>query len=137
MKKLTGIIMALVLVFSMSACGTKPGDMVQSEVSIAQSNIIASLGVTVENERIVAYQNEDTFVRYLVVYYEGGKKTDEQIHYFFNSPIAYENEKAIIDSPSEIKYDDEKQYINLKGYSVSSESYAEALEKIKNDYFIK
>lgn len=141
MKRIIALISAFVMLFSLASCqqpAPKPGDVEMTPVEKAQTDIINSLGITQQDSRIVAYQCESDYVKYVVVYYENGVKKDEVTHMFYTHENPFNAAKAEMEGKSEVtEIDDEKRYIShWSGYAYHG-NYAQDLELIKEDFTIK
>lgn len=141
MKKIIALISAFVMLFSFASCqqpAPKPGDVEMTPVEKAQTDIINSLGITQQDSRIVAYQSESDYVRYVVVYYENGVRKDEVTHMFYTHENPFNAAKAEMEGKSEVtEIDAEKRYISYwSGYAYHG-TYAEDLELIKENFTIK
>lgn len=137
MKKLISAVLAVLLLASLCSCAPKPGEMEQSPESIAQSEIIGTLGRTIKDSRIVAYSDENDYVKYIVVFYENGKKADEVTHYFYNNDIAFERDKPGFEGEKELVVEDEKRYISFKSNEAAAGIYSEDRKIIEQSYKIK
>lgn len=141
MKKIIALISAFVMLFSFASCqqpAPMPGDVEPTPVEKAQMDIINSLGITQENSRIVAYQSESDYVKYVVVYYENGVRKDEVTHMFYTHENPFNAAKSEMEGKSEVtEIDAEKRYISYwSGYAYHG-NYAQDLELIKEDFTIK
>lgn len=141
MKKIIALISALVLIFSLASCSDstpKLGDVEPTPVEKAQTKIINGLGITIQDSRIVAHEDTNDYVKYVVVYYENGKKTDEVTHMFYTNENSFAAANEEMNGKSEVtQIDAEKRYISFWSGNAYYGTYAEDLELIKEDYIIK
>lgn len=140
MKRIIAFITAVFMLFSFAACSNqpKPGEVEPNPVEKAQSKIIASLGITQEGSRIVAYQGTNDYVKYVVVYYENGVRTDEVTHMLYTNDVAFEAAKEEMSSdPDVTEINDEKRYISYWSGNAVYGEYAKDLEIIKSGYSLK
>lgn len=140
MKRIIAFMLALLMMFSFASCSNqpKPGEVEPSPVEKAQGKLIAGLGITQDDSRIVGYQGTNEYIKYVVVYYENGIKSDEVTHMFYITDTAFENaEKEMKGNPDVTQIDAEKRYISYWSGVALYGTYAEDLEIIKADYTIK
>lgn len=140
MKKTIAIVSALLLIFTLVSCSgqPKPGKTEPSPVEKAQGKIIAGLGITQKDSRIVAFHGANDHIKYVVIYYENGIKNDEVTHMFYFTDSAFENaEKEMKDSPHVTQIDAEKRYISYWSGVALYGTYEQDLEAVKVDYTIK
>lgn len=141
MKKIIALISAFVMLLSFASCqqpAPQPGEVEPSPVEKAQTDIINSLGITQQDSRIVAYKGENDHVKYVVVYYENGVRTDEVTHMFYTSEDAFAAAKEKMEGKFEVtEIDEEKRYISYWSGDAYFGNYAQDLEKIKENYTIK
>lgn len=141
MKKIIALISAFVLLFSLASCADpapKPGDVEPSPVEKAQSKLIAGLGITQQDSRIVAYQGTNDYIKYVVVYYENGVKTDEVTHMFYTNENSFEDASEEMSGKSEVtQIDAEKRYISYWSGVAYYGVYDQDLELIRAEYKIK
>ena len=137
MKRIISAVLAALLLLSLCSCAPQAGELEQSPEAIAQSEIIGTLGRTIKDSRIVAYSDENDYVKYIVVYYENGKKTDEETHYFYNNDLAFDRDKPGFEGETELVVEDEKRYISFKSNEAVGGSYIEDRKIIEQSYKIK
>lgn len=140
MKRIIAFMSVLLIMFSFVSCSNQPepGEVEPSPVEKAQGQIIAGLGVTRNDSRIVGYQGTNDYVKYVVVYYENGIKTDEVTHMFYITDAAFEEAEQEMSGKSHVtQVDAEKRYISYWSGVALYGTYAEDLEIIKADYTIK
>lgn len=140
MKRIIALISALLMMISLASCSepTKPGEFEQGPVETAQGKIIASLGITQKNSRIVAYQGTNDYVRYVVVFYEDGRRVDEVTHMFYTSDISYAKAKENFEGNKNVtEITDESRYISYWSGVALYGTYEEDLELIEKEYTIK
>lgn len=139
MKKLISIFSAAVFMLLLCSCGSSdtPGKVDQDPVSEAQSEIIASLGITVENSRIVVYEDANNYVKYVVAYYENSLKTQETVHYFYNNEEAFSKDKKSFEGVDGAEIDASKRYIKLASAEANSGSYSGDKTLLSEKYKIK
>ena len=140
MKRIIALVSALLLLLSLASCSepTKPGEFEQGPVEKAQGKIIASLGITQENSRIVAYEGTNEYVRYVCVFYENGRRTDEVTHMFYTSDISYAKAKENFEGNKSVtEINDESRYISYWSGVALYGTYADDLELISQKYVIK
>ncbi len=140
MKRIIAFITAVFMLFSFSACSNQPklGEVEPNQVEKAQGKIISSFGITQDGSRIVAYQGTNDYVKYVVVYYENGVRTDEVTHMFYTNDVAFEAAKEEMSGdPDVTKIDDEKRYISYWSGNAVYGEYAKDLEIIKSEYNLK
>lgn len=140
MKKIIAFISAVFMLFSFASCNNEVqiGDTVPDEVEQAQGKIIASLGITQKDSRIVAYQCENDYVKYVVAYYKNGQKTDESTHMFYTNDNAFNDAKEKMKDKDEVtEISEEKRYITYWSGVAYYATYAEDLELISSEYEIK
>lgn len=140
MKKIIALIAAFLMILPLASCTepTKPGEFEQGPVETAQGKIISGLGITQENSRIVAYVGTNEYVRYVVVFYENGRKVDEVTHMFYTSDISYAKAKETFEGNKNVtEMIDESRYISYWSGVALYGTYAEDLELISKEYAIK
>ena len=137
MKRIISAVLTALLLLSLCSCAPQAGELEQSPQAIAQSEIIGTLGRTIKDSRIVAYSDENDYVKYIVVYYENGKKTDEETHYFYNNDLAFGRDKPGFEGETELVVEDEKRYISFKSNEAVGGSYSEDRKIIEQSYKIK
>ncbi|MBQ2847207.1 MAG: hypothetical protein IJE74_03015 [Clostridia bacterium] len=140
MKRIIALFSALIMLFFLASCdkSVNPGDFEPSPVEAAQSKIIAGLGITQENSRIVAYQGTNDYVKYVVVFYENGKRTDEVTHMFYTNDIAFEKANEVLNGKSHVtEIRPEARYISYWSGVAYYGDYAQDLELVKAEYTIK
>ena len=137
MKRIISAVLTALLLISLCSCAPQAGELEQSPQAIAQSEIIGTLGRTIKDSRIVAYSDENDYVKYIVVYYENGKKTDEETHYFYNNDLAFGRDKPGFEGETELVVEDEKRYISFKSNEAVGGSYSEDRKIIEQSYKIK
>lgn len=140
MKRIIAFAAAIFMLFSFASCSSqpKPGEVEPNPVEKAQKQIISSFGITQKDSRIVAYQGTNDYVKYVVVYYENGIRTDEVTHMFYTNDVAFEAAKEeMSENPHITEIADEKRYISYwSGLSAYGE-YEKDLEIIKSEYTLK
>lgn len=140
MKRIISLFSALLMLFSLASCDNtvKPDDFEPSPVEAAQGKIIAGLGITRENSRIVGFQGTNDYVRYVVVFYENGQRTDEVTHMFYTNDIAFEKASKALDGKSHVtEIRPEARYISFWSGVAYYGDYAQDLELVKAEYTIK
>ena len=141
MKRIIALISAIVMLLSFASCqqpAPKPGDVEMTPVEKAQTDIINSLGITQKDSRIVAYECQSDYVKYVVVYYENGIKKDEATHMFSTHENPFNAAKEKMEGKSEVtEIDAEKRYISFWSGNAYYGNYAQDLELIKEDFIIK
>ena len=140
MKKIIALISALLMVLSLVSCAepTKPGEFEQGPVETAQGKIIAGLGITQKDSRIVAFLGTNEYLRYVVCFYENGIKTDEVTHMFYTSDIAFEKAKESFEGNKNVtEITDESRYIAYWSGVGLYGTYEEDLKLIEKEYMIK
>lgn len=137
MKKIINFGFVLMMLFGLCSCNKKNPPVVQNEVDLAQQKIIDSFNLTRENVRIVAYDHQHEYLKYIVVkYYENGMKEDETVYYFCLADYVFEREAANYASTN-ANIDKETRTISYKDNFADTGTYAGDLAKIKEAYFIK
>lgn len=140
MKKIISLILAAASLLCISACSnskTEPGEFEQSEIALAQNEIISGFGITAENNRIVAYENGIDYVKYIVAKYSDSVKTEEYTHYFCLSEGSFEKISNEFADDESAQIDSEKLYIRVKSNVASVFDYAKDKALIEKDYTIK
>ncbi|MBR5562270.1 MAG: hypothetical protein IKW12_03880 [Clostridia bacterium] len=141
MKKIIALISAFVMLLSFASCrkpAPQPGDVEPSPIEKAQTDIINSLGITQKDSRIVAYECVNDYVKYVVVYYENGVKTDEETHMFYTNEPAFNAAKEKLEGKSEVtELNADIRYISYWSGDAFNGNYEQDLEKIKENYTIK
>lgn len=148
MKRIICLIMAATTLLCFCACGDQQpqGGMVghggQDETSpydILQSNVIGTLGITVENSRIVAMKSSpEGYVRYVVVRYnENGEKTGELSYFFCLSDQTFDKLVEENKDNTAAKVYESERYITIPSNLASKGVYTQDLEILRKDYFIK
>ena len=143
MKRIGWILIAFALLLSLGACnwinnpnsGTK--QMSESEMAAKQMEVINTFGRTQKDDRIVAFQGENEYLKYVIVYYENGKRKDEYTHYLVFGDAAYERIKAQYADVPEVLIEDETHHIRFRSAEAAGNSYAEDLEIIKQNYELR
>lgn len=147
MKRILAVLSVLVLALSFAACGSKdsgtvsgiydPDAVTQNPTAQKQSKVIAeNFGVSIENKRIVGYEGEDDFVRYIIIEYDDfGNYRKGQEHYLYHNADAY---KAAIDKYGNavIEHDDEALYLSVAA-GFAGTNYDVDFEKLDKLYKIK
>lgn len=125
MKKFIAIIAAAVMLLCTAACSSlpEPGEVEQSPETIAQMEIISSFGITLKDSRIVASQDQNDYVKYVVVNYEDGVKKSEQTYYFYNNDTAYALAKKEKAEEKNITFVDESRYTVQDSGTANTGSY--------------
>lgn len=139
MKKLISLFWAAAAMLLLCSCtgGNTQGEVEKDPVSEAQTEIIATLGITVENSRIVAYENENNYVKYIVAYYDNSLKTQEIVHYFYNNNEAFNKDKKSFEGVDGAEIDASKRYIRLASAEANTGSYSTDKAKLAKKYIIK
>lgn len=140
MKKIIAVISMILVLLSLASCSepTAPGEFEQGPVETAQGKIIASLGITIKDSRIVAYEGTNSYVKYVVVFYEDGHRVDEVTHMFYTSDISYENAKKEMENNKYVtQIEDESRYISYWSGVALYGTFDEDLKLIEKDYTIK
>lgn len=140
MKKIISLILAAALLICCSACSgnkTEPGEFEQSEITVAQNEIISTFGITIENSRIVAYENGIDYVKYIVANYSGNVKTDEYTHYFYLNSVAFEKFAENYSENENATVDAEKLYICVATNIADTYDYTKDKALIEEEYIIK
>lgn len=142
MKRIASVLLLLVLLFSVSACGkVKAPDGVVNEagreLAEKQMEVINTFGRTQTDDRIVAYQGENEYLKYVIVYYEDGVRKEEYTHYLVFGDTAYQRMKAQYADVPEVLIEDETHHIRFRSAEAYGSSYAEDLEIIKANYDLR
>lgn len=139
MKKLIALILSVAVLAGLSACTKKPkpGEFEQSPITIAQNEKISSFGKSVENEAVVGYQNENKYIKYIVLNYFGGQKSGEAIHYFYLNEEAYEKFCEEHKDDAGVTIEKDKLYISFIIDDINTGNYKSDLELVQKDYTIK
>ncbi len=138
MKKIIALILVAAAVICLGACGgTKPGEFEQSEISIAQREIISTFGISAKDSRIVAYENGIDYVKYIIVKYSNGVKTEEYTHYFYLSELSFEKHSENIAEDEGAVVEADKLYICQKTNAANTGDYAKDKELIEKDHHLK
>ena len=143
MKRIGWILIAFALLLSLGACswinnpnsGTK--QMSESEMAAKQMEVINTFGRTQKDDRIVAFQGENEYLKYVIVYYANGKRKEEYTHYLVFGDAAYERIKAQYADVPEVLIEDETHHIRFRSAEAAGNSYAEDLEIIKQNYELR
>lgn len=148
MKRIICLIMAAAMLLCFCACGDQQpqGGMVghggQDETSpydILQSNVIGTLGITVENSKIVAMKSSpEGYVRYVVARYNGnGEKTGELSYFFCLSDQTFDKLVEENKDNTAAKVYEGERYITIPSNLANKGIYAQDLEILREDFFIK
>ena len=139
MKKLISLFLAVAAMLLLCSCadGDAQGKVENDPISQAQSEIIATLGITVENSRIVAYENANNYVKYIVAYYDNSLKTQEIVHYFYNNNEAFNKDKKNFEGVDGAEIDASRRYIRLASAEANTGSYSTDKALFEKKYNIK
>lgn len=142
MKKVLTAFVLMIMMLSLASCKSEgykvdPSAVTQDSESNRQNEIIASLGVSIENKWIVGYRAADEYLEYVVVEYEeNGNKKAEASHRFYSNESYYQKAlrkhgNAVADS------DDEGWYIKIASNNADTGSYKADFEKLDKDFTLK
>jgi len=144
MKRLIILFLAvLLLAGSLTACSGKTGgsneseSFTQSQTSKEQAKILASLGITLDKDRIVAYRETHTYLEYIVSIYDGDKKISEKSYYFYYGEGNYEKDKDNYKNAAGVEFKDNAATVVYNSGKANTGNYAGDLELIKKDYTIR
>ncbi len=144
MKKLIAIIaLAALLAGVFCSCdgvrlkSTLPS-MTQNARETAQNNLISSFGVTLKDDKIVAFNSsENKFLEYIYVDYTNGAKVLEKTYYFYSTEEYYEDAKKNYTDAKSVEFNDDACCVIVRTNKASGATYNENFEIIKADYEIK
>lgn len=147
MKKILAVLSALAVIISLSACKSKP-DGVESGVydpnvvsqnptAVKQDDIIAeNFGVSIENQRIVGYEGENDYVKYIIIEYDDfGNYRKGQEHFLYHNEDAYKDALHKY-GDTVIESDDEALYLSVAS-GFAGTKYSDDFKKLDDLYYIK
>ena len=149
MKRIVSLLMIAAMLVGLCACGNPQqtqsgmvGNGAQDETSpygVLQSKVIGTLGITVENSRIVATESSpEGYVRYIVVRYNGsGEKTGELSYFFCLSDQTFDNLVEENKENTAVKVYEDERYLTIPSNHANKGIYAQDLEILKKDFDIK
>lgn len=148
MKRIICLIMMAAMLFSFYACndsqpqGGMVGNGAHDETSpygVLQSEVIGTLGITVENSRIVATEsNAEGYVKYIVVRYnEKGEKTGELSYFFCLSDECFENFVEENKENTAVQVYENERYLTMPSNYANKGIFSEDVEILRKDYHIK
>ena len=143
MKRISCILIMVALLMSLNGCrwinnpGNGTTELSQSEMAAKQMEVINTFGRTQTDDRIVAFQGENEYLKYVIVYYENGVRKEEYTHYLVFGDAAYERIKAQYADVPEVLIEDETHHIRFRSAEAVGSNYAEDLEIIKQNYELR
>ena len=149
MRRIISLLMVAAMLIGLCACGNSEqpqsglvGDGAQDETSpygVLQSEVIGTLGITVENSRIVATESNDKgYVRYIVVRYNNkGEKTGELSYFFCLSDQTFDNMVEENKENTAVQVYENERYLTIPTNLANKGIYAQDLEILKKDYHIR
>ena len=144
MKKICCILIVLAMLMGLSACRwiNNPGNgestsFSNSEMAAKQMEVINTFGRTQTDDRIVAYQGENEYLKYGIVYYKDGVRTEEYTHYLVFGDAAYARMKEQYADVPEVLIEDETHHIRFRSAEAVGSNYAEDLKIIQENYDLR
>lgn len=140
MKKLICAVFALCMLFSLSSCNKKGGDLPDSQqnpVVLEQKKEIDALGVTEQNKKLVVFTHTNEYVKYIVAnYFEDGTKKDETVYLYYISEYCYQQDLPKFANLG-ITANDDLWLISYSDNNADTGAFAGDYDKLCADYYIK
>lgn len=139
MKKAIAAILAVLVLVLTASCGAAPkiGEVEQSPETLVQMQLISTFGTTQKDRRIVASDDENEYVKYVVLEYENGKKTSEKTYYFYNNDTSFALAKKNYADNEAITFCDEGRYTVENTSDFNFDSYDEDYMSLGKNYIFR
>lgn len=137
MKRIISLFFVFAFMIGLCGCGSSK-EYEPSEYAKAQTEVIQSLSVSIENRRIVGYKGENDHLIYIVVEYdENARKVSETTYYFCFNESVYNYMLPDFKDEPDLKEVKDKIYFTFSSDKASMGTYEMDVNKLKTEFTVK
>lgn len=136
MKRIISLFLAVAFMLGLCACGSNE-EYEPDKYAKAQTEVIQSLSVSLENRRIVGYKGENDHLIYIVVEYdENVRKVSETTYYFCFNESVYNYMLPNFKDEPDLKEIRDKIYFTFTSDKASMGTYETDVNKLKTEFTV-